>query len=95
MKKLYFFRLVLILFLCTGIHGIMPAQNFNLTDINKITNSFPRNDEFSAKNAFIYFNGSNYFTADDGIHGQRTMEDRWNQRRYKNGKGCKPRNSFI
>jgi trimeric autotransporter adhesin len=70
MKKIFFFRLLLMLVLSTGMHSIMLAQNFILTDINKISNSFPRNDEFSAKNAFIYFKGSSYFTADDGIHGR-------------------------
>ena len=70
MKKLYFFRVMLLLFLSASIHAITQAQNFKLIDVNKITNSFPRNDEFSAKNAFIYFKGSSYFTADDGIHGR-------------------------
>ncbi len=70
MKKIYCFKIMLILLICIHMHAIINAQNINLIDINKFKNSWPRNNEYSAKNTYAYLNGYSYFTADDGLHGR-------------------------
>jgi ELWxxDGT repeat protein len=70
MKTNYIIRIMLSLLFSAGIRVITEAQKVSLIDVNKIKNSFPRNDELSTKNAFMLFNGYSYFSADDGIHGR-------------------------
>jgi len=69
MKKIYFFKLVLCMLMYMSIHNL-HAQKINLIDIDKYTNSWPRNNEYNAKNAYVLYKGYSYFTADDGIHGR-------------------------
>ena len=61
---------MLILLISIYMHAIINAQNINLIDVNKFTNSWPRNNEYSAKNIYAYLDGYSYFTADDGLHGR-------------------------
>lgn len=65
MKKFHLLYTLSILFFVAS-----KAQNIKLIDINKMSNSYPRNNEYSAKNIYTYLNGYSYFTADDGIHGR-------------------------
>lgn len=69
MKKLYFLKAAFILFMCISSY-IIKAQNINAIDIDKYKNSWPRNNEYNAKNIYAYLNGHSYFTADDGVHGR-------------------------
>src|SRR5678815_4934485 len=61
--------LLLLLFL-GGMKAALKAQNFTLTDVNKIKNSSPNNEQYTTKNIFPFLDGFYYFSADDGIHGE-------------------------
>src|SRR3954465_13086953 len=66
MKKSYVLQLMFILLLSISISAALQSQNFNLIDVNKLTNSYPAN---SGMDTFAEMNGKFYFSADDGIHG--------------------------
>jgi ELWxxDGT repeat protein len=69
MKKIYVLKRIFILLISITVCAALPAQNFNLIDINKLKNSYPSNNEYSPLNMFTDLNGKFYFSADDGIHG--------------------------
>jgi ELWxxDGT repeat protein len=68
--KQFYKKICLLMLLCTSIGFTVPAQNFNLIDVNTFKNANPQNyQQNTGKAQFAVLHHIAYFTADDGIHG--------------------------